>query len=130
MSIFKLTSIWAVGAIILLTAPPSASEEINDQANQQQTQQETNDKTDPSVRGETDQYEDSTEPQDIMPVYQPPFRGAPVGRIAGGTRGTDDPLPFLCLLVPEHVGLSIDTPSDLEKAKAYLRGLRRHTPTV
>ena len=42
-----------------------------------------------------------------MPVYRPPLRGAPAGRVAGGTRGAADAVPFLCTLVPEHVGLTV-----------------------
>jgi len=42
-----------------------------------------------------------------MPVYRPPLRGAPAGRVAGGTRGVADAVPFLCTLVPEHVGLTV-----------------------
>ena len=41
-----------------------------------------------------------------MPIYKPPLRGSPAGRVAGGTRGTRAELPYLCLLVPDHVGLT------------------------
>ena len=41
-----------------------------------------------------------------MPVYKPPLRGAPVGRVGGGTRGVGSELPVLAALVPEHVGLT------------------------
>jgi hypothetical protein len=47
-----------------------------------------------------------------MPIYKPPLRGAPAGRVAGGTRGLSEKFPYLCLLVPEHVGLTTnDQPS-------------------
>jgi hypothetical protein len=42
-----------------------------------------------------------------MPVYKPPLRGAPEGRVAGGTRGAKDALPMLLALVPDHVGLTV-----------------------
>ena len=43
-----------------------------------------------------------------MPVFKPPLRGAPVGRIAGGTRGILDEYPaILCVLSPDHTGLTI-----------------------
>ena len=42
-----------------------------------------------------------------MPVYKPPRRGAPNGRVGGGTRGNESELPFLAALVPEHVGLTV-----------------------
>lgn len=41
-----------------------------------------------------------------MPVYQPPKRGAPGGRVGGGTRGPGDDLPTLLVLAPDHVGLT------------------------
>jgi len=42
-----------------------------------------------------------------LPIYKPPLRGAPAGRVAAGTRGADQELPYLCLIVPEHIGLTI-----------------------
>jgi hypothetical protein len=42
-----------------------------------------------------------------MPVYHPPLRGAPGGRIGGGTRGIGDELIGLCALAPNHVGLTV-----------------------
>ncbi len=43
-----------------------------------------------------------------MPLYRPPLRGAPVGRIAGGTRGISDEYPaLLCVLSPDHTGLTV-----------------------
>jgi hypothetical protein len=44
-----------------------------------------------------------------MPIYRPPLRGAPAGRVAGGTRGFNEKLPYLCALVPDHVGLTVET---------------------
>ncbi len=44
-----------------------------------------------------------------MPIYKPPLRGAPAGRVAAGTRGGDQELPYLCLIVPDHIGLTIST---------------------
>ena len=45
----------------------------------------------------------------FAPVYKPPLRGAPSGRVGGGTRGgpsgTDHPL-VLSVLTPDHVGLT------------------------
>ena len=39
-------------------------------------------------------------------LYQPPQRGAPGGRVGGGTRGPMTDLPLLWALAPDHVGLS------------------------
>ena len=43
-----------------------------------------------------------------VPVYRPPIRGAPVGRVAGGTRGIIDEYPsLLCVISPDHTALTI-----------------------
>jgi hypothetical protein len=42
-----------------------------------------------------------------MPIYKPPLRGAPAGRVGGGTRGADAEIPVLAVLAPEHVGLTV-----------------------
>ena len=40
-----------------------------------------------------------------IPKYKPPLRGAPVGRIGGGTRGSSDRESFtLQVLAPNHIG--------------------------
>ena len=43
---------------------------------------------------------------DNMPVYRPPLRGAPGGRVGGGSRGVGDELTTLSILAPNHVGLT------------------------
>jgi hypothetical protein len=40
------------------------------------------------------------------PVYQPPKRGAPGGRIGGGTRGTQRDIFVLSVLAPDHSGFT------------------------
>jgi len=52
-------------------------------------------------------HNDSLSKPRRMPVYRPPLRGAPSGRVAGGTRGFGQKFPCLCALVPEHVGLTV-----------------------
>jgi hypothetical protein len=41
-----------------------------------------------------------------MPVYQPPPRGAPGGRVGGSTRGAGM-MPILSALAPDHTGLTV-----------------------
>lgn len=41
------------------------------------------------------------------PVYQPPARGKPRGRVGGGSRGTGSTLPALTALVPDHTGETV-----------------------
>lgn len=53
--------------------------------------------------------EASKPPKQIaMPVYKPPFRGAPAVRVGAGTRGADDSMWVLAALAPEHAGLTIN----------------------
>src|SRR5882762_5567016 len=42
----------------------------------------------------------------VMPVYKPPLRGAPGGRVGGGTRGTSREVFVLSVLAPDHSGLT------------------------
>ena len=42
------------------------------------------------------------------PLYQPPRRGAPGGRVGGGTRGPSLGLPLLYALVPDHVAVTAE----------------------
>ena len=47
------------------------------------------------------------------PVYKPPLRGSPAGRVGGGTRGMTERESFsLQVLAPNHIGLTVhDQPS-------------------
>jgi hypothetical protein len=43
-----------------------------------------------------------------MPVYKPPLRGSPGGRVGGGTRGLPQERALsLSVLAPDHVGLTV-----------------------
>lgn len=42
-----------------------------------------------------------------LPIYVPPRRGAPLGRIGGGTRGITYELITLFVVVPDHIGLTV-----------------------
>ncbi|HEY3067424.1 MAG TPA: DUF928 domain-containing protein [Methylomirabilota bacterium] len=42
-----------------------------------------------------------------VPVYKPPLRGAPGGRVGGGTRGAGRELFVLTVLAPDHTGLTV-----------------------
>ena len=47
-----------------------------------------------------------------IPLYKPPPRGAPLGRVGGGTRGVSSDTMRVQPLAPDHVGLTIyDQPS-------------------
>jgi len=49
----------------------------------------------------------SSPPPVAKVVYNPPKRGAPDGRVAGGTRGAGAERPVLSALAPEHTGLTV-----------------------
>jgi len=42
-----------------------------------------------------------------VPVYKPPLRGAPRGRVGGGTRGDEREMFVLLVLAPDHPGLTV-----------------------
>ncbi len=42
------------------------------------------------------------------PVYKPPKRGAPAGRVGGGTRGPGREVFVLTVLAPDHTGLTVN----------------------
>jgi len=51
---------------------------------------------------------------DNTPVYKPPLRGSPGGRVGGGTRGASLEAPVsLSVLVPDHVGLTLQAQPNL-----------------
>jgi len=57
----------------------------------------------PSVPPRT---EPTKPPAPTTPVYKPPLRGAPGGRVGGGTRGTPRDVFVLSALAPDHSGLT------------------------
>jgi hypothetical protein len=47
---------------------------------------------------------------DSTPVYKPPLRGSPGGRVGGGTRGASlEAAVSLSVLVPDHVGVTLQS---------------------
>jgi len=49
----------------------------------------------------------AAQPAVAAPSYQPPLRGAPGGRVGGGTRGTGRETFVLSVLAPDHTGLTV-----------------------
>jgi hypothetical protein len=58
------------------------------------------------VSPETDSKKKKSETGISMPVYMPPLRGAPGGRVGAGSRGIEY-VTQLYVLAPDHVGLTI-----------------------
>lgn len=55
-----------------------------------------------------DKKDGSTTVATAAPVYKPPLRGAPGGRVGGGTRGTGRDAAFvLSAMAPDHTGLTM-----------------------
>ena len=63
-------------------------------------------KTPPSDQSLKDQSKKTEAPAPV-PVYTPPKRGAPGGRIGAGTRGTQREVFILSVLAPDHSGFTI-----------------------
>jgi len=56
----------------------------------------------------SDQKKEST--AESTPVYKPPLRGSPGGRVGGGTRGASLDAPVsLSVLAPDHVGITLQS---------------------
>jgi len=52
------------------------------------------------------------QPVATVPVYKPPLRGTPGGRVGGGTRGTGRETFVLAVLAPQHTGqTTLEQPS-------------------
>jgi hypothetical protein len=43
----------------------------------------------------------------VAPLYKAPLRGAPGGRLSGGTRGIENKMLYFALLAPRHTGLTL-----------------------
>ena len=60
-----------------------------------------------------------------IPNYKPPLRGAPVGRVAGGTRGIlCENECLLCVLTPDHTALTVQAQPSLYY---FIGGKTKHT---
>ncbi len=101
-----------LGLSIVFMAPVTASD--LGQTNKGETTQPTTRDEPPKAVHENEPDKEKIQPQqkspratNNVPIYKPPLRGAPAGRVAGGTRGPDPKLPYLCLIVPEHIGLTV-----------------------
>lgn len=105
--------IWILlaGLILLIPLSSIAVDEPGEKAPTQKIEEEKDKDKQASPRAESEKEKTAT--SDRMPVYKPPRRGAPAGRLAGGTRGAEDPMPFLCVLSPDHVGLTVQAQPSL-----------------
>ncbi len=112
-------AIWILIVGVSLVAPSSVTASSNQQhissesRGENEHEETEKDKDLETQRGKTGKpvidssKETPTIPVD-MPVYRPPLRGAPKGRVGGGTRGPGkNELPFLAVAAPNHLGLTM-----------------------
>ena len=99
------------GLILLIPLSSIAAEEPAKKGHPQKIEKERDKDKQASPGAESNKEKTAT--SDRMPVYKPPRRGAPAGRLAGGTRGAEDQMPFLCVLSPDHVGLTVQAQPSL-----------------
>ena len=97
--------IWILAGGILLMFPLSSVGSDNQGEKETPLISETSKEKTGISRPAEDQPEKSITPGG-MPVYKPPLRGAPGGRIGGGTRGLKNAVTLL-VLAPNHVGLTV-----------------------
>src|SRR5437867_6045436 len=89
MDSLKLTATISILTLVLGSVVPALGAE--EQAQKPKTQVEEKQKKAASTT--------------LAPVYKPPVRGAPGGRLGGGTRGRDQTF-ILSVLAPDHTGLT------------------------
>ena len=97
-------ALWA--ACLVLSANPLAVFGASDEAPSRMMAQDRK-KPETPVDLQPGPQEKKSGPGSEMPVYRPALRGAPAGRVAGGTRGSGEDNVFLLVLAPDHVGLTI-----------------------
>ncbi len=103
----------AIMAVTLILPLSSAASDHGEKNKDESAQTRVKEETPKGVqqkeqdKGKKQPLKQSPQANNNIPVYKPPLRGAPAGRVAGGTRGLDQELPYLCLIVPEHVGLTV-----------------------
>jgi hypothetical protein len=86
-----VTGMFLAGLIVAM-APPSAASDKPDGQQQAERSGDQKDKADvaaaqPAGAGAQTQTQTSTGSMSV-PIYKPPLRGAPDGRLGGGSRGT------------------------------------------
>ena len=93
------------GLAALIAASPGRAQEPKQT---EQTQPSRGQKATPAAPREEPepQAQASTAPA-ALPTYRPPLRGAPGGRVGGGTRGTGREVFLLSALAPDHTGLTV-----------------------
>ena len=112
MTTIRFAALYILAALILLptAAAGSSNQEkqsgtVQIESNQRTEKNGTHDKSGEKKPRKTQKQESKNALP--VPVYKPPLRGAPAGRVAGGTRGEGMDFPYLCLIVPKHVGLTV-----------------------
>lgn len=100
-SLFSMMMISLV-AVASSTEADQAKEQPKSQSTSEEKASEDKQKQPPPEKEEKKQKESSF----VFPVYKPPMRGAPAGRLGGGTRG-DAQHPRVCVLAPDHVGFTV-----------------------
>jgi uncharacterized protein DUF928 len=105
MRVIRIVASISVPVLVLVISPSggrTAEPEPESAESQQQSQQPP---PQPGQRGEA-QPKPSAAAADV-PIYKPPLRGAPRGRVGGGTRGDRREMFVLSVLAPDHPGLTV-----------------------
>jgi len=97
--------------VLILTLPllmgASNENETKKSAEQNQEKSSADKYSDQKKTGDHAAPQNITRTTMDKPLYKPPLRGSPAGRVGGGTRGTERESFLLMVLAPDHVGLTI-----------------------
>jgi len=102
---------WILVIILILTLPflmgTSNESETKKSAGQIEEKKAPDKNSDQKKIGDVATTPNVTRNVSDKPLYKPPLRGSPAGRVGGGTRGTERESFLLMVLAPDHVGLTI-----------------------
>lgn len=108
----KGSTFYAFCLVLLVTAlalgahPAWANQERESPAGQGTSEKEASEKDKGKAAPEKEAKKEGKKTV-VFPIYKPPMRGAPAGRVGGGTRGMDSEVPSVSVLAPDHLGFTI-----------------------
>jgi len=104
------STLLVASAALLLASPVLGDEPRAPQAGERPPGSETRE---PTTEQKIEEGEAATDVAAAPPIYQPPRRGRPRGRVGGGVRGTATAWPSVYTLVPMHTGLTVSAQPSL-----------------
>lgn len=107
MKYVKRLSFLSVSVLLLFSPFPGSADELQEGKKYVTSKNESQSKETVATQSE------KTVPPVKMPVYNPPRRGAPDGRVSGASRTPGEGAVTLLVLAPDHTGLTVREQPDL-----------------